>query len=55
MINYYETKSQPITRVMVWQAHKEVKSNAGSGGIDKMNWADLEKNQYTEIYKLWNR
>jgi len=55
MINYYETKSQPITRVMVWQAYKEVKSNAGSGGIDKMNWADLEKNQYTEIYKLWNR
>ena len=33
MTAYYETKSQPITRVMVWQAYKEVKSNAGSGGI----------------------
>ncbi|NCP85518.1 MAG: group II intron reverse transcriptase/maturase [Bacteroidetes bacterium] len=55
MIDYYETKSQPITRVMVWQAYKEVKSNAGSGGIDKMSWDYLEKNQSTELYKLWNR
>jgi tRNA(Ile2) C34 agmatinyltransferase TiaS len=38
MIDYYETKSQPITRVMVWQAYKEVKANAGSGGIDDMDW-----------------
>jgi len=55
MINYYETKSQPITRVMVWQAYKEVKSNAGSGGIDNMDWKYLEHNQSTELYKLWNR
>ena len=55
MIDYYETKSQPITRVMVWQAYKEVKSNAGSGGIDKMSWSYLEKNQSTELYALWNR
>ena len=55
MIDYYETKSQPITRVMVWQAYKEVKSNAGSGGIDKMSWEHLEKNQSTELYMLWNR
>jgi len=55
MINYYETKSQPITRVMVWQAYKEVKSNAGSGGIDKMSWDYLQKNASTELYRLWNR
>lgn len=55
MIDYYETKSQPITRVMVWQAYKEVKSNAGSGGIDKMSWEHLEKNQSAELYMLWNR
>jgi RNA-directed DNA polymerase len=55
MIDYYETKSQPITRVMVWQAYKEVKSNAGSGGIDNMDWCYLEQNQSTEMYKLWNR
>jgi len=55
MINYYETKSQPIARVMVWQAYKEVKSNAGSGGIDKMSWDYLQKNASTELYMLWNR
>lgn len=55
MIDYYETKSQPITKVMVWQAYKEVKSNAGSGGIDTMSWEYLHKNASTELYKLWNR
>lgn len=55
MIDYYETKSQPITKVMVWQAYKEVKSNAGSGGIDKMGWEHLQKNAGAELYLLWNR
>lgn len=55
MIDYYETKSQPITKVMVWQAYKEVKANKGSGGIDKMSWEYLAKNAKTELYKLWNR
>lgn len=55
MIDYYETKSQPITRVMVWQAYKEVKSNKGSSGIDSMSWEYLEENKKTELYKLWNR
>ena len=55
MIDYYETKSQPITKVMVWQAYKKVKSNAGSGGIDTMSWEYLHKNASTELYKLWNR
>lgn len=55
MIDYYETKSQPITRAMVWQAYTEVKRNGGSGGIDNIDWAYLEQHKYTEIYKLWNR
>lgn len=55
MIDYYETKSQPITRVMVWQAYKEVKANKGSGGIDEMDWEYLAENAKTELYKLWNR
>ena len=55
MIDYYETKSQPITKVMVWQAFKEVRANKGSAGIDKMDWEYLEENKTTEIYKLWNR
>ncbi|WP_300978392.1 group II intron reverse transcriptase/maturase [Flavobacterium sp.] len=55
MIDYYETKSQPIAKVMVWQAFKEVRANKGSGGIDKMSWEYLEENKKTELYKLWNR
>jgi RNA-directed DNA polymerase len=55
MINYYETKSQPITRVMVFQAYKKVKANRGAAGIDQMSWDYLDKNLKTELYKLWNR
>jgi RNA-directed DNA polymerase len=55
MIDYYETKSQPITKVMVWQAYKEVRANKGSAGIDKMSLEYLEENKKTELYKLWNR
>lgn len=55
MINYYEIKSQPITRLMVWEAYKAVRSNKDSSGIDKMTWQWLEKNSRTVLYKLWNR
>jgi len=55
MIDYYETRSQPITRVMVWEAYRRVKQNRGSMGIDQMSWGDLEKDQKQQLYKLWNR
>ena len=55
MIDYYETKSQPITRVMVMQAYKKVHANKGSAGIDEMSWADLDKDLDAQLYKLWNR
>lgn len=55
MIDYYEIKSQPITRLMVWSAYKEVRRNKGSSGIDNMTWQWLEKNRRYELYKLWNR
>ena len=55
MIDYYETKSQPITRAMVAKAYREVKSNKGSGGIDQMRWEDLDKDLSGHLYKLWNR
>src|SRR5687767_7957602 len=55
MIDYYETKSQPITRVMVMKAYRKVKSNKGSGGVDGMEWEDLDKDLDRHLYKLWNR
>lgn len=55
MIDYYEIKSQPITRAMVLQAYKKVRANKGSGGVDDMDWEWLDNNLKTELYKLWNR
>jgi RNA-directed DNA polymerase len=55
MTDYYETKSQPITKLMVWQAYKKVKANKGSSGIDRMSWEDLDKDLSSYLYKLWNR
>jgi retron-type reverse transcriptase len=55
MIDYYEIKSQPITRQMVVQAYKKVKANKGSAGIDEMSWAELDKDLKRQLYKLWNR
>jgi RNA-directed DNA polymerase len=55
MIDYYETKSQPITRVMVWKAYWKVRANKSGMGIDEMSWEDLDKNRDKQLYKLWNR
>lgn len=55
MIDYFETKSQPITRVMVWQAYKQVKANKGGSGVDNMGWEELDKDLSGQLYKLWNR
>ena len=55
MIDYYETRSQPITRKMVWQAYQEVKSNKGSYGVDQMDWDALDRKLKSHLYKLWNR
>jgi RNA-directed DNA polymerase len=55
MIDYFETKSQPVTRAMVIKAYREVRSNKGSGGVDNMSWKDLEKDLDKQLYKLWNR
>lgn len=55
MINYYETKSQPITRLMVWQAYWKVRANKGGMGIDEMSWGELDNDRNRQLYKLWNR
>ena len=55
MIDYFETKSQPITKAMVITAYRKVKSNKGSGGVDGMNWEELDKDLTAQLYKLWNR
>jgi RNA-directed DNA polymerase len=55
MTDHFGIKSQPITKLMVWQAYGKVRANKGSGGIDNMDWEALDKNKLSELYKLWNR
>src|SRR5690606_21645161 len=55
MTDYFETKSLPITKRMVWQAYKHVQANRGTYGIDLMSLKDLESKLSKELYKLWNR
>jgi RNA-directed DNA polymerase len=55
MIDYYEIKSQPITRKMVWEAYQQIRSTKQSSGVDGMTWQWLSKHSEPQIHKLWNR
>lgn len=55
MIDYYETKQHPITKKMVLDAYKKVKSNKGSAGIDGQSLQDFTENLSGNLYKIWNR
>jgi len=55
MIDYYETKTQPITRKMVWEAYKLVRENKGSAGIDQQSLESYAQDLKGNLYKLWNR
>lgn len=50
-----ETKSVPISRTMIWNAYKQVKSNKGSAGVDEIGWDEFESQRSEQLYKLWNR
>jgi hypothetical protein len=49
------TRGIPITKQMVWDAFKKVRSNKGSAGIDNQTLADYELKLKANLYKLWNR
>lgn len=49
------TKSFSISKQMVWQAYKQVRSNKGSAGIDEESLNQFESNLANNLYKLWNR
>jgi group II intron reverse transcriptase/maturase len=55
MIDYFETKSQPITKAMVLKAYGVVRANKGGAGVDGMTWAELDANPRGYLYRLWNR
>jgi group II intron reverse transcriptase/maturase len=57
MINLFETKSKgvPITKEMVWEAYKKVKSNKGASGVDNESLVEYDTKRSSNLYKLWNR
>ena len=50
-----ETKTVPISRSMVWEAYKKVRSNHGSAGIDQVSMEEFDADRSKQLYKLWNR
>jgi len=54
MIFKEQTKSIPITKTMVWEAYKKVKSNKGSAGVDLQTLDDFDKVRSKALYKIWN-
>jgi hypothetical protein len=55
MIDNYEIKVQPTTKVIVWQAYKKERQKKGSSGVDGMTLAIRESDLSGYLYKLWNR
>lgn len=55
MIDYYETKTHPVTKRMVLEAYRKVKQNKGSAGVDGQSIQAYDKELQRNLYKLWNR
>ncbi len=49
------SKSQPISKRMVWEAFKSVKASRGGAGIDRITLQKYEETLSDNLYKLWNR
>ncbi len=50
-----ESKTVPITKYMVKEAYRKVKSNQGSAGVDKESLEEFQADLSGNLYKLWNR
>ena len=48
-------KEIPITKQMVWEAYKKVRSNKGSAGVDNQTLEQYEERKSDNLYVLWNR
>lgn len=51
----FNGRTVPVTQEQVRKAYTKVKQSKGIGGVDKLNFDDLEQNLDNHLYKLWNR
>ncbi|NOI26849.1 group II intron reverse transcriptase/maturase [Vibrio mediterranei] len=49
------TKPFEMSKRLVWDAWKRIKSNGGAHGIDKVSLEAFEQNLSGNLYKIWNR
>jgi len=50
-----KTKPFSITKEVVWEAYKKVRSNKGSAGVDDVSIEEFDKDLKNNLYKIWNR
>lgn len=50
-----KTKPFRISKGLILEAYKRVRSNRGSAGVDKLSLLEYEKDQRNHLYRLWNR
>jgi len=50
-------KAKPFTisKYLVFNAYKRVRSNKGSGGVDEISLDEFNKDLENHLYKLWNK
>lgn len=49
------TKPFGISKHVVWEAYRRVKSNKGSAGVDNQSMAEFEVELKANLYRIWNR
>ena len=50
-----KTKSQPITKRMVWEAYESVRQGCKAAGVDGQSMQAFTEDMENQLYKLWNR
>ena len=49
------SKSFDISKRLVWEAYRQVKSNQGAPGVDKQSIGEFEQDLGNNLYRIWNR
>jgi RNA-directed DNA polymerase len=54
MIDYFDTKSEPITMAMVLKSYGIIHTEKGGAGVEGMTWEELDSNLHVQLYRFCN-